>query len=191
MSLINRDRSAASAQIANVALASNDQVFKIWGPPLTARRSASAPAALEHIATRPRPPAGPAPPHCPNQKRQCRISDLDWNEMVKLELQLGRCAQFIALGWSLFPRVHPGDCCRYWPSDGIKVEVGDIVFCQVYPGFRYITATVIDMDWEEDRRLWPCEYPCRVYVIGSTSGEIDGHCRQEHIYGKLVEILYP
>ena len=107
--------------------------------------------------------------------------------MLKKQLQSGYAVQFQAAGFSLFPRVHNGDCCLFEPTTSASVlRVGDLVFCEVQPGHDFSAQEVIDMYDDRDKRSkkWRCRY-----ILGGPNDTESGWCHIEHIYGRLIEVL--
>ena len=117
--------------------------------------------------------------------------------LLKEKLQAGKSGQFRSSGWSLWPRVHSGDCCIYEPIVDIdKIKPGDIVFCEVQPGNRFYAHLVLTIDWENKSPAASASAagarsipPRRRFWIGNQSGRSNGYCYDPHIYGRLVEVI--
>ena len=103
------------------------------------------------------------------------------NKLIKAQLREGKNAAYRSSGWSLHPRVSSGDCCTYAPVNAYsEILVGDIVFCEVMPGFRFFAHLVKDKEWDQGHNDW-------VYTISNKDGKENGWCYIETIYGKLIE----
>ena len=114
--------------------------------------------------------------------------DIEWkrreerNKLVKQALQHKHSVKFRSSGWSLYPKVHSGDSCTYAPVADVTKDVQeeDVVFCQVQPK-GYFYAHIVKKIWYTDQGLWKC-------VIANRSGDENGWCYAEHIYGKLIAV---
>ena len=90
--------------------------------------------------------------------------------------------QYKSAGNSLFPLVHANDSCLFEPvANPEELKQGDVVFCEVQPGDRFFAHLIHKIEWE----AW-----FRVFTIGDIDGNVNGHCFDEKIYGRLVEVVY-
>ena len=164
------------------------------------------------------PPPGCPPPDMPCKKvlveyhEICPFADYDWtkpdavadwgaavrnrderNVQMKEALTAGRTIQCLSSGWSMYPWVHCRDCCVFEPvlsHDNLKQH--DVVFCQVQPSGRYIALSILEIRDKGDTRPYMLERATkRCFVIGNMKWHKVGSCYDEHVYGKLVEVLAP
>ena len=71
------------------------------------------------------------------------------NDMRKEQLQSGQPAAFRYRGKSLWPLVHSGDLCEYDPVfDASDVQVGDVIFCKVYPSREYHAHLIMSKTYD-------------------------------------------
>ena len=127
-----------------------------------------------------------------DDEQRCR-----WH-MCKKQLLEGTPVQYKSGGNSLYPLVHANDSCLFAPVvNPDTLKVGDIVFCEVQPGNRFFAHLIKTIEWENCKvdprtaasaRARRTE-PRRKFTIGNISGHINGHCFEEHIYGRLVEVV--
>jgi hypothetical protein len=107
---------------------------------------------------------------------------LERNFMIKASLQRGQTISYRSSGWSLYPRVHSNDLCTFKPVRSTReVEEGDIVFCEVQPGNRFYSHSVLTKyvgqgEWQ--------------FEIGNKRGRSNGWCKMEQIYGKLTDVQH-
>ena len=104
------------------------------------------------------------------------------NILIKQQLQKGQGVQYRSSGWSLWPKVHSGDLCLYEPVlDPDKLKLDDVVFCEVQPGNRFFAHLVSDITWSRG---------VRYFTISNIKGKENGWCRDEHIYGRLIQVIH-
>jgi len=104
------------------------------------------------------------------------------DEMIKNKLQSGQPVAFKSGGHSLWPLLHSGDICEYDPVfEASEVEVGDIVFCQVRPTWRYFAHTIKRKTYDDEKEAW-------YFTVGNQSGWENSWCWMDDIYGKLKQI---
>jgi len=102
--------------------------------------------------------------------------------MCKKQLQEGTHVQYKSGGNSLYPVVHANDSCLFEPvANPEELKVNDIVFCEVQPGDRFFAHLIHKIEWVAGFRC---------FAIGDIDGNGDGHCFNEHIYGRLVEVVH-
>ena len=102
------------------------------------------------------------------------------NRLVKEALLDGKTVAFRSSGNSFKPLVRSGDRCTYEPvTEPKKLQLHDIVFCQVQPHDRFF-AHIIKQIEERKGRLR--------FIISNLEGKENGHCDVEHIYGKLIHV---
>ena len=127
------------------------------------------------------------------------LDPLDWrreldlrnkrNELIKEKLQEGKTVAYRSSGWSLFPRVWSNDLCYYEPSfkDPSRIEIDDIVFCEVDPGKRFYAHLVKSktLRWNSDsgREEWS-------FCISNMAGRENGTCPIEQVYGRLFKSVH-
>ena len=110
------------------------------------------------------------------------------NSMCKKQLQEGTHVQYKSGGNSLYPFVHANDSCLFEPVvNPDELKVNDIVFCEVQPGDRFFAHLIHKIEWV----TWdnPLDFRRR-FTIGDIGGHVDGYCFDEHIYGRLVEVVH-
>ena len=106
------------------------------------------------------------------------------NVLIKEQLQCGSPVCYHSSGWSLYPRVHSGDCCTFQPVNSVdQVQEDDIVFCEVQPGDRFYGHLVKRKEWNAKLEKW-------VFTISNMKGRENGWCYMEHIYGRLTECVH-
>ena len=116
----------------------------------------------------------------PGSHEEMKLRDMR-NFMLKESLTHGVGCQYRAMGRSLYPTVKPGDCCFIEPVvNPDSLQPGNIVFCQVQPGNRFVVDTIMRMD--DDGAAVPAQERRRWMVK-------NGWCYDRHIYGRLVECL--
>ena len=68
------------------------------------------------------------------------------NKLLERQLREGLTVAYRQSGWSLYPRIYKNDLCYFKPTsrnpEREALQVGDIVFCAVEPGFRYCTQPI-------------------------------------------------
>jgi len=102
--------------------------------------------------------------------------------MIQNKLQSGFPVAFKSSGDSLWPLIHSGDICEYEPVfKASEVEVGDIVFCQVRPTWRYFAHTIKRKTYDDEKEAW-------YFTVGNQSGWENGWCWMDTIYGKLKHV---
>jgi len=104
------------------------------------------------------------------------------NDMIKHKLQSGPPDAFRSGGDSLAPLIKSGDVWEYHPVfEASEVEVGDIVFCQVKPTWRYFVHTIKRKTWDYEKEAW-------YFTVGKQPGCENSWCWMDEIYGKLKRI---
>ena len=84
----------------------------------------------------------------------------------------------------MVPRVHEGDMCMYEPVvDEDSILVGDVVFCQVWPGKQFFAQYVLSTAKPYGVLYFDIGY-CR--AVGT---RVVGYCTYKEIYGRLVEVV--
>ena len=84
------------------------------------------------------------------------------------------------------PRVYSDDICTFEPvTSADQVNVGDIVFCQVFPSHYFYGHIVKEKWWEEDK-LWFTI--CNLKTFEDGYGRINGWTDLAHVYGKLIQV---
>lgn len=69
------------------------------------------------------------------------------NKLIKDQLSSGKNVMYRSSGNSLVPLVYSNDCTTYQPvKSADEVNVGDIVFCQVFPS-EFFYAHVVHQKW--------------------------------------------
>ena len=114
--------------------------------------------------------------------------------MMKKQLQSGKSAQYRSSGNSLYPRVWSGDCCLFEPVFDCKnLKEGDIVFCEVQRGNRFYAHKILSIRWDHSTAASAHTEWRRVFTIGNNRNppRENGWCFDEHMYGRLVEVLAP
>ena len=117
------------------------------------------------------------------------------NKLLKEHLIDGIPIQYRAGGDSLYPIVHHGDQCLFYPvCHPETLAVGDIVFCEVGLHPRYYRFCVrMIMHVKVVERYWNYnthKYEERRYFrIGTTHAGVDGHAWAYMVHGKLVEVV--
>ncbi len=107
------------------------------------------------------------------------------NDMIKEQLQSGQPVAFRSRGKSLWPLVHSGDLCEYDPVfDASDVQVGDVIFCQVYPSREYHAHLIMSKTYCGEVEAW-------YFTVENQSGRENGWCWLETIYGKLKQTCRP
>ena len=102
------------------------------------------------------------------------------SDLIKGQLLAGRPVCYRSSGWSLCPRVRSNDQTTYEPvTSADKVQVDDIVFCEVQLGDRFYAHLVKRREWRGG--AW-------YFTISNAQGRESGWCI-EHIYGRLVECI--
>ena len=113
--------------------------------------------------------------------------------MIKAMLLEGRSVQYKSTGNSLWPWVHSGDCCIFEPvfDCGTLIAEHDVVFCEVQPGDRFFAHKRLRVEYEDESSssAASAQTPRRKFYIGNMSKHENGWCYDEHIYGRLVEVL--
>ena len=112
--------------------------------------------------------------------------------MMKHMLQNGQSVQYRSSGNSLRPLVCSGDCCILQPvwNPALLVQY-DVVFCEVQPGNRFFTHYILKIEWETAAASSAATgEPKRKFIIGNASGWANGHCYDQHIYGRLFEVYH-
>ena len=61
------------------------------------------------------------------------------------------------------------------------VEVGDVVFCQVYPSREYYADLIMSKTYDDEVEAW-------YFTVENQSGRENGWCWMDTIYGKLKQI---
>ena len=105
------------------------------------------------------------------------------NALIRDQLQSGRSVQYRSTGWSMWPYVRSGDSCIFDPVvDCSKLRAEwDVVFCMVQPSQRFYAHLVHSIDTVQDGRLR--------FWISNREGHVHGWCYDEHIYGRLIEVV--
>ena len=99
--------------------------------------------------------------------------------MLKEQLLSGKPVIYRSSGWSLWPRAHSNDQCRFEPvSSPDEVRHNDIVFCEVQLGDRFF-AHLVSRKWLENGEWY--------FTICNMKGRQNGWCSMKHIYGRLIE----
>ena len=115
------------------------------------------------------------------------------NRMIKKQLTEGTSVQYRSTGNSLWPKVKSGDCCILEPvlyPDNLKVN--DIVFCEVQWGNRFYAHMILAIQWHKTAESASGEETWkRYFTIGNINGHVNGWCYDEHVYGRLVEVIIP
>ena len=97
-------------------------------------------------------------------------------------------------GQSMRPLVQSGDACTFHPIQAVtakkgkysiqkvasKIDVGDIVFCQVQPSQQLYAHIVHEVQRHSIQRP--------KYLIGNVQRRINGWCYREHIFGILHDV---
>ena len=118
------------------------------------------------------------------------------NRLIREYLLEGRSVFYRSSGNSMWPLIQSDDACTFHPieevteEDGIhavqkkasEIGVGDIVFCQVQPSQQYYAHVVLDVQTS----IWPKNE--QKYWIGNISGNINGWCLRQHVFGILVHV---
>ena len=118
------------------------------------------------------------------------------NKLMREHLTEGRCVRYQSSGSSMYPLVHANDACTFLPiqaiteKDGLhaiqkeasKIDVGDIVFCEVQSSHQYLAHIVLDVGHCDDNIMAP------KYWIGNIQGHYNGWCLRQHIFGILVDV---
>ena len=103
------------------------------------------------------------------------------NLLIERQLKSNRTVAYRSSGWSLYPRVHSGDLCIYHPVfSGDDVEPGDIVFCLVQPNNFYYAHLVKRIEVFGN---------VETFIISNLAGRENGWCHENHIFGKLMQVL--
>ena len=111
------------------------------------------------------------------------------NKLLERQLKEGLAVAYRQSGWSCYPRIHKNDLCYFEPTscdwEWDDLQVGDIVFCVVEPGFRYCTHQIkkIEWVWDDDPYVYDWEPH---YTISDLKGRETGRCFHTNIYGKLI-----
>ena len=114
-----------------------------------------------------------------DDEQRCR-----WH-MCKKQLLEGTPVQYKSGGNSLYPLVHANDSCLFAPVvNPDTLKVGDIVFCDVQPGNRFCAHMIKTIECTRTA------VSARRFIISDRSGHVNGHCFDEHIYGRLVEVVH-
>ena len=64
------------------------------------------------------------------------------------------------------------------------VQVGDGIFCQVYPGREYYAHAIMTKTYDDEVGAW-------YFTVGNQAGRENGWCWMENIYGKLKQTCRP
>ena len=111
--------------------------------------------------------------------------------MIRASLTAGRSVFYKSSGQSMWPLVQSGDACTFHPIQAVtakkgkysiqkvasKIDVGDIVFCQVQPSQQLYAHIVHEVQRHSIQRP--------KYLIGNVQRHINGWCRRERIFGIL------
>ena len=111
-------------------------------------------------------------------KRQCT------NLAIKDHLQRDSDVEVRASGWSMAPRVQDGDMCLYEPVYGEEsILVGDVVFCQVWPGEQFFAQYVLSAANLHGVTMFDIGYCIEA------GGGVVGYCTHKEIYGRLHGVV--
>ena len=117
----------------------------------------------------------------------------DRNVMIKAMLKQGRSVQYKSSGNSLWPWVHSGDCCIFEPAFDCATLIAkhDVVFCEVQPGNRFFAHIILRIEYEDtsSSSAASAQTPRRTFYIGNMSEHENGWCYDEHMYGRLIEVI--
>ena len=151
-------------------------------------------------------PAGSAPLHCPiriceaHEVHPVHPGDGDWeqlrrrevrNALIVSQLKAGRTVQYRSTGWSMWPFVHDGDCCLFEPvfdCSQLRPE-WDVVFCLVQPTNLYYAHLVHSIETVQDDSAGSANKSRLRFWISNREGHVHGWCYDEHIYGRLIEVV--
>ena len=77
-------------------------------------------------------------------------------------------------------------------DDCDKLKVGGVVFCEVQTSRRHYAHMIHEIGWHQYRDPFHAEVILkRFFWIGNMKGHKNGSCYDEHVYGKLVEVIAP
>ena len=111
------------------------------------------------------------------------------NKLLELQLKSGLTVAYRQSGWSCYPRIRKNDLCYFEPTSAYwrldDLQVGDVVFCVVEPGFRYCTQQVKNIEWFWDDDPYVDDWEAH-YTISDLKGRETGWCFHTNIYGKLI-----
>ena len=119
---------------------------------------------------------------------------------LKEMLQAGTSIEYRSTGNSLFPPVYAGDRCRFEAVfDHSNLQAGDIVFGKRQPLDSYFAHKILRIMWEEELVTAEPAQPAaprlgqarRRFIISDQHGHESGWCYDEHIYGRLVNVVEP
>mgnify|MGYP000288019078 CR=1 FL=1 len=103
------------------------------------------------------------------------------SKLIKTQLLEGTAVCYRSSGWSLCPRVRSNDQTTYEPvTSADMVQVDDIVFCEVQTSNRFYAHLVKNKYVQGGKS---------VFKASNLQGWVNGWCRIEHIYGKLIECI--
>jgi hypothetical protein len=104
------------------------------------------------------------------------------SQLIKTQLLSGKQVCYRSSGYSLCPRVKSNDQTTYAPVNlnNDMVQVDDIVFCEVQTSNLFYAHLV------KDKYLFRGAW---TFLISNLQGRVNGWCRIEHIYGKLIECI--
>ena len=101
--------------------------------------------------------------------------------MIKAQLQAGISVCYRSSGWSLCPRVRSNDQTTYEPvTSADMVQANDIVCCQVQTSSRFY-AHLVENKYLQGGTL--------AFITSNMQGWVNGWCRMEHMYGRLIECI--
>ena len=91
----------------------------------------------------------------------------------------------------MWPYVHSGDCCLFEPVYDCSMlrEGWDVVFCLVQPSKKYYAHLVHTIETEQDDSAGSANKGRLKFWISNNSGHVNGWCYDEHIYGRLIEVV--
>ena len=113
------------------------------------------------------------------------------NLVIKDQLQKGNNVQFRCSGLSMYPAVQEGGYCVFEPVLCLsKLQIGDIVFCQIEPEETFCAHTISGLSkpsaasaqYGDDDGEWVN------FSISTQHGKQVGNCYRYQIYGSLVKV---